>query len=562
MRRLALLPLIYVCPSMAWAIDVPALSRVDAVTVFPQGAEVSRVAKVRLEKGMHTVVLADVPADAVPSSIRVEGLATGKLDIGSVDSRRLMVPSTDAVAAASERRRIEDEIEILRDQRSQAEAQFQAAETQKALINNLSQLPTRPAPAQGGERSEDWSQILTTIATGSLEAQRNSVDAQVKMRTLDRQIGDLEKKLASLSAAEQERTEVKVHVEALAPLDADLVVRYQVPGASWTPLYDARLVTGDKTTAPSLSLVRRAEIRQNSGEAWDNAALTLSTTRPNASAAIPELNTITVDFLEPPQPRPMAGAPMPESAPLKRMAAPPAEADADQMAMADAAPPEVSPVRVEAQQAAVVVSPFQAVFAVPGRGSVPNTNEAKRVQLLTEKIDPQLSIKTVPREDTKAYLYATLVLPAGTPLLPGPVSLFRDGTFVGAGSLPTLSPGEKHELGFGSDDLIRVKHVLVEEKRGETGLISTSRTDVRRFKITVKNLHERTMSVKVLDQLPVSNNADIKVEATGGTTPTATDVDDMRGVVAWDLKIDPNDEESVDFGYRVVWPSAKTITYR
>jgi uncharacterized protein (TIGR02231 family) len=547
---------------MAWAIDVPALSRVDAVTVFPQGAEVSRVAKVRLEKGMHTVVLADVPADAVPSSIRVEGLATGKLDIGSVDSRRLMVPSTDAVAAASERRRIEDEIEILRDQRSQAEAQFQAAETQKTLINNLSQLPTRPAPAQGGERGEDWSQILTTIATGSLEAQRNSVDAQVKMRTLDRQIGDLEKKLASLSAAEQERTEVKVHVEALAPLDADLVVRYQVPGASWTPLYDARLVTGDKTTAPSLSLVRRAEIRQNSGEAWDNAALTLSTTRPNASAAIPELNTITVDFLEPPQPRPMAGAPMPESAPLKRMAAPPAEADADQMAMADAAPPEVSPVRVEAQQAAVVVSPFQAVFAVPGRGSVPNTNEAKRVQLLTEKIDPQLSIKTVPREDTKAYLYATLVLPAGTPLLPGPVSLFRDGTFVGAGSLPTLSPGEKHELGFGSDDLIRVKHVLVEEKRGETGLISTSRTDVRRFKITVKNLHERTMSVKVLDQLPVSNNADIKVEATGGTTPTATDVDDMRGVVAWDLKIDPNDEESVDFGYRVVWPSAKTITYR
>ncbi len=547
---------------MAWAIDVPTVSRVDAVTVFPQGAEVSRVAKVRLEKGMHTVVLADVPADAVPSSIRVEGLATGKLDIGSVDSRRLMVPSTDAVTAASERRRIEDEIEILRDQRSQAEAQFQAAETQKTLINNLSQLPTRPAPAQGGERGEDWSQILTTIATGSLEAQRNSVDAQVKMRTLDRQIGDLEKKLTSLSAAEQERTEVKVHVEALAPLDADLVVRYQVPGASWTPLYDARLATGDKTAAPSMSLVRRAEIRQNSGEAWDNAALTLSTTRPNASAAIPELNTITVDFLEPPQPRPMAGAPLPESAPVKRMAAPPAEADADQMAMADAAAPEVSPVRVEAQQAAVVVSPFQAVFAVPGRGSVPNTNEAKRVQLLTEKIDPQLSIKTVPREDTKAYLYATLVLPAGTPLLPGPVSLFRDGTFVGAGSLPILSPGEKHELGFGSDDLIRVKHVLVEEKRGETGLISTSRTDVRRFKITVKNLHERTMSVKVLDQLPVSNNADIKVEATGGTTPTATDVDDMRGVVAWDLKIDPNDEESVDFGYRVVWPSAKTITYR
>jgi uncharacterized protein (TIGR02231 family) len=132
---------------------------------------------------------------------------------------------------------------------------------------------------------------------------------------------------------------------------------------------------------------------------------------------------------------------------------------------------------------------------------------------------------------------------------------------VGISALPILSPGEKHELGFGVDDLIRVKHSLVEEKRGETGLISTSRTDVRMFKISVKNLHERTMAVSVLDQIPVSNNADIKVELIGRSTPTKSEVDDRRGVLAWDLKVDANDEAVVDFGYRVIWPSAKTITY-
>jgi hypothetical protein len=170
MRRLTLSLLSLAWPAAGWADDVPVTSSVDAVTVFPQGAEVSRVAKVKVEKGMHTVVISDVPADVDPSSIRVEGLATGKLEIGSVDSRRLMVPSTDVAVATSERRRIEDDIQILRDQRSSAEAQLQAAETQKNLISNLSQLPTRPAPGQGAERTEDWSQILTTIATGSLEA--------------------------------------------------------------------------------------------------------------------------------------------------------------------------------------------------------------------------------------------------------------------------------------------------------------------------------------------------------------------------------------------------------
>jgi uncharacterized protein (TIGR02231 family) len=558
MRRIALSALLLAWPGSAYAVDIPAQSRVDAVTIFPQGAEVSRVAKVRLEKGMQTVVLSDIPADAVASSIRVEGLATGKLEIGSVDSRRLMVPSTDAVVAASERRRIEDEILILRDQRSAAEAQMQAADAQKVLITNLSQLPTRPAPAQGAERSEDWSQILTTIATGSLEAQRNAVDAQVKMRAFDRQIEDLEKKLTGVAPGEAERTEVKVHLDALAPVDADLVVRYQVAGASWTPLYDARLSTGDKTTAASLSLVRRAEISQNSGEMWDNAALTLSTTRPNASAAIPELNTITVDFPQPPPPpRPVANVGSAEfDGVARKMAAPEALQDApNELAMAAA------PVPVTVRQASVIASPFQAVFAVPGRSSVPNTGEAKRVQLLADKVEPALSIKTVPREDAKAYLYASLLAPDGTPLLPGPVSLFRDGTFVGISALPILSPGEKHELGFGVDDLIRVKHSLVEEKRGETGLISTSRTDVRMFKISVKNLHERTMPVTVLDQIPVSNNADIKVELIGRSTPTKSEVDDRRGVLAWDLKVDANDEAVVDFGYRVVWPSAKTITY-
>ena len=558
MRRFVFFVLLLAWPGSANAADIVTQSRVDAVTIFPQGAEVSRVAKVRLEKGLQTVVLSDIPADAVASSIRVEGLATGKLEIGSVDSRRLMVPSTDAVVAASERRRIEDEIVILRDQRSAAEAQMQAADAQKALISNLSQLPTRPAPAQGAERSEDWSQILTTIATGSLEAQRNAVDAQVKMRALDRQIEDLEKKLAGVSPAEAERTEVKVHLEALAPVDADLVVRYQVAGASWTPLYDARLSTGDKTTAPSLSLVRRAEISQNSGETWENAALTLSTSRPNASAAIPELNTITVDFPQPPPtPRPVAGVGSGDVDQLRRkLAEPEAMQDAPaELAMAAA------PAPIAVRQASVIASPFQAVFAVPGRSSVPNTGEAKRVQLLADKVEPTLSIKTVPREDAKAYLYASLVTPDGTPLLPGPVSLFRDGTYVGVSALPILSPGEKHELGFGVDDLIRVKHSLVEEKRGETGLISTSRTDVRMFKISVKNLHERTMAVSVLDQIPVSNNADIKVEFIGRSTPTKSNVDDRRGVFAWDLKVDANDEAVVDFGYRVVWPSAKTITY-
>ena len=85
--------------SGAYAADVKGTSRIDAVIVFPSGAELTRVGKVRLEAGDHVILFADLPARAIASSIRVEGKATAKLDIGSVDSRRMFVPRTDDAVA-------------------------------------------------------------------------------------------------------------------------------------------------------------------------------------------------------------------------------------------------------------------------------------------------------------------------------------------------------------------------------------------------------------------------------------------------------------------------------
>jgi len=546
------------------AAEVEAASRINAVTVFPMGAEVTRVARVQLEKGEQTIVFRDLPAGAIEGSIRVEGTASGKLEIGSVDTRRLFVPRADAEAAASERRQLETEIEALRDERARLDAQVQAAETQKSLIGNLTQLPTRPAPASGDGRNEDWTGVLALIAAGSAEAQRAIQDAEIRIRETDRKVTDLEKKLSEMAPERTELTEAKVFVVAQSPLEADITVRYQVSHASWTPLYDVRLATGSKTVAPKIDLTRRASISQRTGEAWDAVAVTLSTTRPSAGAAAPDLQPLIVDFEPPPQPAPtmsMAPAPVGRSAEDAMVhAAPEAEA-ADARDGLGGETLRYKKAIVAERPASVVQAPFHALYAVPGRLSIPETGEAKRVQLGEETIEPQLTIRTVPKVDPKAYLYAKFALPKGSPLLPGAVSLFRDGTFVGTGRLPILSPGEEHELGFGIDDLVRVRHAISEETRGETGLISTSRTDNRNFIISVKSMHERPVALVVFDQVPVSANQDIKVELTG-KAPTKQNVDDRRGVVVWESKLEPDQEQSIAFGYRVSWPSAKGVVYR
>jgi uncharacterized protein (TIGR02231 family) len=376
------------------------------------------------------------------------------------------------------------------------------------------------------------------------------------MRDVDRKIQDLENKLGELEPAQIERTEAKVFVSAQSPLEADVTIRYQVVSASWTPLYDVRLATGSKTVSPKLDLIRRAAITQSSGEAWDNVALALSTTRPSAGASAPELFPVTVDFE--PEEKPMAApAPMVRS---RDEAAGGAMQDG-LAAEAEAPRPVFKMAKVAQRQAAVIVAPFQALYAVPGRLAIPTTGEAKRVQLLTESIEPQLAVRTVPKQDAKAYLYAKFALPKGSPLLPGEVSLFRDGTFVGTGRLPLLSPSEEHELGFGVDDLVKVRHALLEEKRGETGLISSSKTDSRSYRLTVKSMHERAIALSVFDQIPVSENQEVKVDLISKTVPTKQNVDDKRGVLSWETKLEPDQEQVIEFGYRVSWPAAKSVVY-
>ena len=550
--------------SAAAALEVPAPSRVDAVTVFLSGAEVTRVAKVKLEKGEHTIVFNDVPAGAIAGSIRVEGKASGKLDIGSVDTQRKLLARAESQAADIDRKKLEDELESLRDQRTVIEAQVQAAETQKALIANMAQLPMRPAPATGlAGISEDWSRILAYIAQGTTDASRLQIDAQLKIRDLDRKIEDADKKLAALVPAKTEQTEVKVNVEAGSPLDADLTIRYQVATANWAPVYDARLATGSKTAAPKLTLARRAAITQRSGENWDNVTLQLSTARPSEGASAPSIDTQIVEFE--PEYKPV---PVPMARMEKSKVARDSRQDMDATGMAENDPvataaltPPPPPEPINEQIATLTSAPFEATFAVPGKVTVIGTGEAKRVVLKTDEMEPALTSRTVPKAEPNAYLYAKLKIAKGTPLLPGRVYLFRDGTFVGTGDLPLLPPGEEHDLGFGLDDQVKVRHAVLEEKRGESGLISTSHTDSRNFRVTVKNLHERPIQLTVLDRVPVSQNQDIKVEFTGKAVPTKQNIEDKRGVMSFEAKLEPDEEKVLEYGYRITWPAAKSIIY-
>ena len=211
-------------------------------------------------------------------------------------------------------------------------------------------------------------------------------------------------------------------------------------------------------------------------------------------------------------------------------------------------------------EAEVQVAGFQALYGIQGRVSIDNTGTAKKVRIATDTIGAKLSARAVPKLDPNAYMTASFTVQGETPMLPGPVTLYRDGVFMGQGYLPMLSPGEETKLGFGVDDLVKVKRAEVTRVKGEEGLITTSNVDTRAYDLTVKNLHDFPLDVTVIDQMPFSTNEDVTVATLSGMTPpNQSNLERRRGVLAWNFELSPKAEKVIKHGYKITWPKDMTV---
>ena len=550
MRKCGILAAIVLAvPGAAIAAEIAVPSRIEAVTVFPSGAEVTRALKVKLEAGEHTLVVDGITGTADSSSIRIEAGAADKLEIGSVDVKQVNLASTDPQVAQSARKRLEDELEALGDQRAAEDDVIRTAEMQQAYLESLGKLPESRSSAGAQAPKEDWQALVGVIGNGMSDASKAIAGAKRKQRQLDRSIADLRKEMEAAGGKIENRTQVRIFVSAAAQSEAELKLRYQVENASWSAFYDARLATGDQGAgvSPSLGIVRRAAIQQNSGEDWDGVALALSSTRPSHATAARQPETLNIDFVD------ATGAGKSRA---------PASQTMSKSDLAEATVVQSPP--VEQPAPAPETSPFQTVYAIPGRIAIKANGEAKRVQLGSEKLEPSLLVLTVPRYDPTAYLYARLTLPkSSNPMLAGPVALFRDGVFTGNGEFPQLAPGEEYELGFGADERVKVKQAVTEDKKGETGTFTTSHVEERHYAILVKNLHARPILLHVIDRVPVAKHQDIKVDFTmdKGPPPSAKDVNGRRGVMLWAMKTAADEEKQLAFGYRITSPAEKPIAY-
>ncbi|MBI4956369.1 MAG: DUF4139 domain-containing protein, partial [Myxococcales bacterium] len=304
-------------------------SRVEAVTVYREGARVRRVAEVRLGEG-------DWPAE-----LRVAGLPLCLFDDSvrartePLDAPAPPVPPAPAPAAApaqavpvardvrvvldvpADQRHLppaEDERLVLARREEARLAELEAASASElALFGELDFVP-RPEGSEGAPPP-----AIPTAARRALLAfrereeralVRTQGELRAELRAARRRRQELEAALARESSARRahEHELRKTVVVALEPAARDgasarglrLVVEDQVPGARWAP---SDVLRADRAVRQGV-LELRALVCQATGEDWTGVLLRLSTAQALRVTELPELASIRIGRRRPAPPKP------------------------------------------------------------------------------------------------------------------------------------------------------------------------------------------------------------------------------------------------------------------
>lgn len=242
-------------------------SRVVAATVYGDLSQVSREGQTELAVGLSRFAWQDLPTDVDPADVRIE-----------TDRGRVVAVETELASAADP---IAGDTVALDGLRADV---YRLIATQEALRAELELLDTL---VPGREvSSSPLRPDLFVQGLQALCARRRDALAALRQSTADHD--EASRSLERAEAAGQDhgarrRQTLVVTVEASEPGPARLSITYASGWATWRPVYQLLLSPGGQR----VELIRFGDVRQETGEAWTQVKLQLSTSEPERGLRLP-----------------------------------------------------------------------------------------------------------------------------------------------------------------------------------------------------------------------------------------------------------------------------------
>ncbi|WP_406683568.1 mucoidy inhibitor MuiA family protein [Seonamhaeicola sp. MEBiC1930] len=263
----------------------PTTSNVKAVTVFVDGAQVTRHANITLPKGTTEFSFIKLSPHIQENSIQVSGL--NDASILSINYAINHISKLDNTATVSQLKtdieNLNDAIQIEEGLMEGYEQEIKVIEENRSLGNNNQVV-----------NLEKLKQFAAYYRQRITELNKLIYKSLKKNKGYKKQIEDIKKQLKELNVDDKMQTgEIKVKLTSNINKQLNLVIKYNVTKAGWFPVYDIKA----KDINQPLTLNYKAHVYQNTGISWNNVKLTLSTNDPNTNNEKPLVDTKYLNFV-------------------------------------------------------------------------------------------------------------------------------------------------------------------------------------------------------------------------------------------------------------------------
>ena len=506
-----------------------AAPKVDKVVVYPDRAQVTRSQPVACGP-RASVTFAGIPPAADASTFRARASGGSIVGLRSEERARDEQFAPELKTLQEQIRKVEGDLAGLGDaaQRDQELSRLGAQYAEVAV-----QLVSREM-ADAKPDTKSWASAFDTALSSRLKAAADQVDLAAKRRALNYQLEDLRRKQQRLAAAAQRREWVaEVLVSCAAGGTAQVELTYLVGGASWEPSYEARA----DESGGAVELSTYATLSQATGEDWSQAKLVLSTAVPAQNATPPEIAPLKVYSEE-------------REAEKKVLV----RRD-EYVAHAETGKDYGGSVPAQGQPAlAARAQGLSVQLVVPEPGDVPGDGTPVRLFVARQRMKATYLLRTVPKLAPFVFRVADLTNQAPFPLLPGTLDAFRPTGFIARYGLERVPEGGVFHLTFGIEEAVRVKRIVVEEVKRDTGLFGGNKRFRFGYRFELANYGGRPVDVEMSEHVPVSELDDVKVEVDEKTTQGYQL--DPDGIARWKMKLAPAEKKKLELAFHVDVPSS------
>lgn len=485
---------------------------ITQVTVYADRAEVVRTFKGRLEAGEQTLVFDRLPGATRLDQLRVEGRGAFTL----IDIRPETIQTKEV--ANEQVRALLDALKA-QDLRNQALTQTEArlAFQRAALDKMLARLTTAGKESANPEMDPlKWAAFLDFQDKQVTDLDRQALALQADREAVRAEVDRLNRELGALRGNERRsRLLAKVNLEVREAGEVEVQLSYLVRGPSWSPSYDVRADTREK----SLEVTYHAEVRQATGEDWKGVALRLSTAQPGLQGREPRLDPWFLTKAEF-TPTDTAGAfgrdrgtadnrfqmfnevaTMGNGMKAKNM-----------IVTAGGVMIEKRMEAMDESRAKVQAGGTAATFLIERKSDILADNKPAQVTVMRAAFPAYFRHTCVPKLSPFVYLKTKATNKTDFTFLPGPTAVFLDGAFVAQANLDLVPSGQEFWTYLGVDQGVSVERKELARREETTGVFGkkTLRTVFDQvFKL--KNGKATDVELVLWDQVPASNHEDIKV---------------------------------------------------